>query len=711
MSRFLAADQSTHFNNNLLTLLIAIVIGLLSFFLIIGPEPLNPTNIAWLGAGDQATYYLGWLYFRHSDWSFPLGLNPSYGLELGNGLIYSDSNPLMAFIFKPLSPWLPEPFQYFGIWQLLCFILQAFFGWKLLSLATESLVLRILGSLFFLFSPPMLFRLFSHLNLGGHFLILAALYFYVKPEQSHRKFSWCLLMGVTALVHAYILGMVATIWLADLLTKVFKRQLSFLEMLIEFLMVISATGFACWQSGYFSVKEGFSSGGFGVYRMNILSLLDPDQWSFVLKDISGGVGDYEGFNYLGFGCIFLLVLILPILFEGKFNVFALVRKHAIFLALFLCLTAFALSNKIGFGPYGIEYPLPDSILKIANIFRSSGRMFWPVYYLIVFSIIYCIVRSYDRRTAVYLLSFSLVVQIIDTYAGWGLEKQHHTFEPSSTWTSKLTDPFWEAAAKRYSKVRWIMPANAAAHWLELGAYAGNHRLASDTVYLARVDESALVRAREKSNFALHTGQYDADSLYVLDDSVVPLALMNLLHKDTLCAKVDNMVVIAPGWKDCLDCPMPKNKLSFYDYLAPLKFGQRKVTNQAGSGLPYLVQGWSGAEGWGVWSSGNRATIILPTEGNRPRALIMEAFPFVVPSHPKQRVAVSINNTRLPAIRLSAHSDKVIELNIPDSVFDSGAFRGFIKVDFRFPDAASPLELGAGQDSRKLAIGLSSLTLR
>ena len=92
--------------------LLPILLGTLAFLLVIGPRVLDPTNIAWLGEGDAATHYMGWAFFRSSPWTFPLGMNPSYGLELGNGIIFSDSNPLLAFVFKPFNAWLPETFQY-----------------------------------------------------------------------------------------------------------------------------------------------------------------------------------------------------------------------------------------------------------------------------------------------------------------------------------------------------------------------------------------------------------------------------------------------------------------------------------------------------------------------------------------------------------------------------------------------------------------------
>lgn len=73
-------------------------------------------------------------------------------------MIFSDSNPLLAILFKAVDGWLPETFQYFGLWLLACFVLQAWFGWKLLGLITDNAALRLLGCGLLVFSPPMFLR-------------------------------------------------------------------------------------------------------------------------------------------------------------------------------------------------------------------------------------------------------------------------------------------------------------------------------------------------------------------------------------------------------------------------------------------------------------------------------------------------------------------------------------------------------------------------
>lgn len=201
------------------TALLPVLLGILAFFIVVGPRALNPMNIAWLEGGDSATHYLGWAFFRHSPWTFPLGLNPSYGLELSNAVIFSDSNPLFALIFKPFSALLPEPFQYFGFWFLTCFILQSWFGWKLTGLVSRNVVLQLLGAGLFLFVPAMIIRMGVHLSLAGHFLVLAALYLALRPFTQKRCLAWGALLGATALVHAYLLAMVALIWTRTLQPK------------------------------------------------------------------------------------------------------------------------------------------------------------------------------------------------------------------------------------------------------------------------------------------------------------------------------------------------------------------------------------------------------------------------------------------------------------------------------------------------------------
>ena len=93
-----------------------------------GPGPIDPTNTSWL-FGDTATYYVGWALYRHDPHlSFPLAWTTRVGYPIGTSIALMDAIPLLAIVMRPLSPILPDPFQYLGPYTVLCFVLQAYFG-------------------------------------------------------------------------------------------------------------------------------------------------------------------------------------------------------------------------------------------------------------------------------------------------------------------------------------------------------------------------------------------------------------------------------------------------------------------------------------------------------------------------------------------------------------------------------------------------------
>jgi hypothetical protein len=693
----------------ILSLALPLALGVIAFFVIIGPQVLNPTNIAWLGVGDPATHYLGWHFYRNSPWEFPVGLNSSYGLELANSIVYSDSNPLLALFFKPFSFLLPDTFQYFGIWLFICFILQAWFGWKLVGLTTSSLPIRILGAGFFVFAPPMIFRMGAHLCLAGHFFIVAALYFAFSSNLKRRGLVWGLLIAATALVHAYLLAMVLAIWLADLGGKAIKKQIAVHNTIFEFTAIIALVGLVCWQAGYFSVGAGVKSDGFGFYRMNLLSIIDSSRWSYVLKDLPQAAGrEYEGFNYLGLGIIFLLVLALPTIVAGKGEICSAVGRYWHLLFIILAFALFAVTNTIAIGTFEFKYPLPGLFLKFANIFRASERMFWPVFYVITFMSIVFVVKAFDRRTTTVVLGLALIVQVIDTSAGWLPMRKKRMMHPNSAWSSPLINLFWADAAKKYKNVRYIPIGNHPPIWQSIAYYAGQHGLATNAVYLARLGRLSIENAQRQAAEVIRRGHFEQDSLYILDDTAFRTALFGSNGDTDLFARIDGFNVVAPGWKTCADCRVSVDEINFGDHFQPLKVGERVVFNDSGRGANYLLQGWSTPEVWGTWSDGASSLVFIPTPPKRVDSIYIEACPLITSFHSSQRIDLSINGA--PAASMTLKEPNVaFEVKIPEAA-KLDANNG-LKLEFHFPDAARPKDVGLGEGDRNLALGLVALTPR
>lgn len=692
-------------------ILAPLLLGVASFFWVVGPNVLDPGNVAWLGLGDPRQNFLGWHFFRYSGWGFPPGLNPNFGIELSNSIVYSDSNPLLAFLFKPLSSFLPEVFQYFGWWLLACFVLQAWLGWKLLGLISDNGIVRILGAGFFIFSPPLIFRLnIFHFNLVGHFLILAALYVALKPKVDRRVLLWAALLSVSALVHAYLLAMVAVIWLADIAGRMLTEKRPMVGAVLEVIGMAVMLALIFWLAGYFSVGRGMESGGYGYYRMNLLSMLDASGWSFVIKDIPGGEGDYEGFNFLGLGIIVLAVLSMLILVAGRANIWPSVKRRAILFVVLLGLTLFALSNNFGVGSGGFQYPLPEQVLRVANVFRASGRMFWPVFYMLVFVLLFVVIRGNNTRLAITILAGALVLQIVDTRAGWAGIRAKLMAEPASEWSTSLKDPFWIDAARQYKKVRWIQPANQSPNWQLLATFAGKHHMATDAVYLARMSQSALANAQAKAQDALSTGHYEADTLYILDETALRSAVLSLNMETDLLARIDGLSVLAPGWKKCGNCATVQDNMGLVDLLLTARSGDRFEFKLGGNGLINLAEGWSASEPWGTWSEGKGARVTLPATDNL-RLIVIEADALVTPAHPEQRVRVSLNGVFVKEIAVMFNTGNRIEIPVTDKMRALLSTSESLRLQFEFPDAARPVDLGVANDTRTLALGLVSITLR
>ena len=211
-----------------------IVIGFGIFACMGGLHILQPDSIDWIMAAffDPQTSYLGWEFFRHTPlWQFPIGANPALGLDISSSIVFTDSIPLLAILFKPFSPLLGDTFQYFGFWLMLCYVLQYFFAYKLISYFTTDTFIQIIGACFFVLAPAFLMRTGIHMALSGHWLVLAA--FCLFFAQSYFSWRWLVLLSLAISINVYLLLMVAAIWCCDIIQKVMQKKVKLGHALIN----------------------------------------------------------------------------------------------------------------------------------------------------------------------------------------------------------------------------------------------------------------------------------------------------------------------------------------------------------------------------------------------------------------------------------------------------------------------------------------------
>lgn len=532
--------------------ILSILIGISVFFLITGGgKILNPTYVDWLYEGDSTTHWLGWQFFRYSPLlQWPLGSNLTYGMDIGSSIVFSDSATIMAFIFKPINAILPNTFQYSGLWILICFLLQSYFAWKLLSLFTKNKYLPLLGSIFFTIAPTFLWRLQYHYALFAHWVILASFYLYFRYRFSAAQ--WSSLLSITALIEPYLLAMLLPIFLADLAQKILQKQLSIKGMALNLIAVSLILAIIMWAAGYFMLGDSVGASGFGYLRANLLTFFDPDDlWSLMIQNRSGGDGDYEGFGFLGLGILILgIIAVCEYCIHGKIR---FDRKNAPIILVILAFFVFAISNNIGLAGYQIfSFDVPSIFKKITLTYRTSGRFIWPVYYLVYLAIFYVLFTRLNQYKVSILCIAMLTLQIIDSQNAWRV--LHNKFAHAPAWTSPLKNPAWDIFAVKYEKIIWInLPRNSKVKWFPLCEFAATHRLAINHGYFGRYDPKNIEAAAAKMELTIKTNELDQKALYIFeDDELWKIALKQLRAQD-IVATIDGYKILAPGLRNCNGC--------------------------------------------------------------------------------------------------------------------------------------------------------------
>lgn len=524
-----------------------ILIALVMFWLLRGPGSLDTGNIGWLDLGDRSMHTLGWFFYRISPWSWPPGAS-QYGLELGNSIALVDGLPLFAIPFKALSAWLPETFQYWGWWHLTCFVLQAVFAILIAWHLGLSRILQLAAALFCLIQPAFLARLDVHMALSGHWVILAALYLYVR-KPTPPLWAWPLLLAAVAAIHGYLLVMVFAVWFAAFVQRLWLRTVPPLRLGLEAALAIAAILATLWFCGVL-MAGSYESFGFGRWRMNLLGPFNPDFWSLTLPRTGLDPDEWEGANFIGLGIAALLVVSL---FSADRLGRLLSPKWAPLALIAVGMAVFALSNKVAFGSIELfTVPLPDWLERFLTTFRSSGRFFWPLGYLIVFAALVLATRRLKPVWATSLVLLLVFAQIYDEQRGWrGLYITPERTGERTAFRTYLDSPAWDVLAPHYQRVRALPVQNDTPLWRDLSWLAFRHHMLTAAVSLGRVDPRVEARERARGAEIVRTGNYDEGALYTLGQDEAQATLAHLRPDDAF-GRVDGAILFARGGKPWLD---------------------------------------------------------------------------------------------------------------------------------------------------------------
>ncbi|HYE53147.1 MAG TPA: hypothetical protein VEB20_26345, partial [Azospirillaceae bacterium] len=122
----------------------------------------------------------------------------------------------------------------------------------------------------------------------------------------------------------------------------------------------------------------------------------------------------------------------------------------------------------------------------------------------------------------------------------------------------------------------------------------------------------------------------------------------------------------------------------------------------------LVDGWAGAEAWGVWGVDGRSRLQLRVpDAAGPLTLSFSATVYVPEPAKGREVRLLANGRPVHAWRAAATGFADHAVTLPADVAGPGRV---LLLSFEAEPAPSPLEAGAGRDERRLSVGVASVTL-
>lgn len=500
------------------------LLGMLVFLAVYGVRVLDPTSVDWILnslSPDPIQHYLGWELFRRSPVHLPyIGANYNAVYPFRTSVLFTDSLPLAALFFKLLGGILPTRFQYFGWWGLLCYALQGGLAQAVIARfggvkpdQKAKLSGSVAGAGVLVLFPALTMRTFAHEALAATWLVLLALYLWLRSDEimpTTRRA--CLLWGGMGLlcagIHLYYLPMVGLVLVGYAVRRALQKRgpaavvlpvAAFCVTALAELVLLGA--FAVNFAGY---SNGYLSGA------DYLGLFVP--WY---------APGWEQNVYMGVGAVWAVVLAI-------FSMVCNARKAEKFFAahhdwvaaglvvLVLDLIA-AGGNAITVGGRTLfTVPIPQFLMDFWAMFSSCARLAWLAGMLLAVTACGLVLRFWEKGAVP-----ALLLAVCAVAQGWGQRGElfnrwtdYHYYDFRYENKSLLTDPAWDdiAASGKYSHLAFATFDFEHNEFWDLVDFAADHGWTSNSFYMAHMDGNlAAVTLPGELN------ELSADTLYAFID--------------------------------------------------------------------------------------------------------------------------------------------------------------------------------------------------
>lgn len=511
--------------------ILVITVPVAIFLIFFHVQVLDPHNIYWLLRGtDNGEGALGLHAWLNDPTAQGLKTN-LLNFPDGVPLLFTDSNPLLATILSPFRRWIGMDVQFVGILYLIALLLHVIFARLLLKPYAPSR-LSLWCGIGFLSLLPTLYTRQIHVNLFNHWVILWTLWLFTSPRRAGDWRCWFTLLGISAMLHSYLLVMVGAIWGSALLERLASpgSELSRQDRIQLALGSAASLLLLAAILVVLGVDTGVvASRTYGRFGMPLDALWNPALSSFsaFLPAIPQAPDrQLEAFQYLGAGLLLLLWLTPWIARHTAADeeIRTLNRRLLWLIPALVALGLIAITNRIDFaGRTLATLPLPNAVIIAIDPLRASSRMFWPVSYVLAFFAITTAYRMSHKRVEL-VVGGLLALQILDLVglALWTREQTAASANPA-TWI-RTHDPRWQRAIALSRDVTFV-PGDATLQldlFQEVAWRAVDARRPVRIVYAARNNRNTTRRLlAEDQDFA--AGRLDPHRLYILlPNTIIPI---------------------------------------------------------------------------------------------------------------------------------------------------------------------------------------------
>ncbi len=595
----------------------------------------------------------------------------------------SDSNPFFSLIAKGVTQTLRlAPVNLLGVWLALCILLQpvtAVFALRGITRGRPEAALAVAA--LSVLSLAWLARL-GHINLMGHFVILAALGLTLRMLGDGMRWEWAKATGLllaALLFHPYLFLMCAAVLAAVPAEASVLRRAS-INRHWTGLVLACAIPFVLFRllNGAFGDAAAFgnAASGFGFYSMNLLSPVWPQVSGLFgpeMRMLDATGGQYEGFNYLGAGLLFLLVAAGVSLAGAK----RLPRPYPGLLLVLAGLTALALSSRVYAG-HTLLLDLGGNVWEgLFAPIRSSGRFFWPVGYALLVGATAVIAGRLPRLATVAVLVAAVLLQLADA----GPLLQRATDQLAGRTSVKTSSVQVPPGTTLVSPVPPIMCARDSATFelataLLLRAAQAGMRLGD--AGLAR--QPRWLNCNEASLDAMETPLVTGEARVFTQAAAAPGLRLARFGAGARCGQVDAVTVCSRG-----PVPPAGTPIITMGQVAHLATITPGLTGAAL--LPVLASGWTlNAEGVPL-SSGRLATLLFALDGLPPGRGVCVTLHFdsIRPSNAPRLHTVLLRANMRDAAQVEGRDDELSVATVEFTPEEAAA--GVFRVAFDLaPDA-------------------------